>query len=217
MVIQSNAVVVDDKLSRGHRKRAQTREQLVEAALAMLAANTLGDASILELATAAGVSNGTFYNYFQSKEELVEAVAFSVSEQIARELRDEFVGVDDPAERVVIAARTFMTRSSKDPVFGWALLRLMGSLPRMSETVRQSILLDVREGKKKGRFSVSSEAAALDMILGTLIAGVRSLLEGRESADHIRAIGEISLIGLGMNTKQARAVVNKLFDQPIPS
>ena len=211
MVGKSPAVTEATTPSRGHRKRARTREQLVDAGMAMLAANTLGDASILELATAAGVSNGTFYNYFQTRDELVEAVAFRVSEQIAGQLREEFTGVDDPAARVVIAARTFMRRALQEPVFGWALLRLMGSMPTISEAIRQSVLLDIREGIEKGRFRVSSEAAALDLVLGTLMLGIRSLLEQRESVQHVAAIGEISLVGLGMPLDEARAVVSRLI------
>lgn len=211
MVGKSPALTEAVTPSRGHRKRARTREQLVDAGMAMLAANTLADASILELATAAGVSNGTFYNYFQTRDELVEAVAFRLSEQIAGQLREEFTGVDDPAERVVIAARTFMQRALQEPVFGWALLRLMGSMPNISEAIRQSVLLDIREGIAKGRFRVSSEAAALDLVLGTLMLGIRSLLEQRESVQHVAAIGEISLVGLGMPLDEARAVVSRLI------
>ena len=191
---------------RGQGKRARTREQLVNAALAMLADNTLENASILELAKAAGVSNGTFYNYFQTRDELVDAAAAQLSEQMAAQLRAEFVGVEDPADRVVIAARTFMQRALREPVFGWALLRLIGTLPRLSERVRQSILQDVREGKAKGRFHFGSEAAAADMVLGTLVAGIRSLLEKRVGEEHIRDIGEASLRGLGMGAEDAQAI-----------
>lgn len=211
MTSDSNAAAKDNPPGRVQGKRARTRQQLIDAARCMLAANTLADASILELATAAGVSNGTFYNYFNTREELIEAVAMEMSAQLAQQLRAEFTGVDDPAERVVIAARTFMTKSSQEPVFGWALLRLMGALPLWSNTIRDSILLDVQEGVAKGRFRVHSEAAALDLVLGTLFAGIRTLLEQRENQDHIRRIGEISLVGLGMGLDEAQAVVDRLM------
>jgi AcrR family transcriptional regulator len=191
-------------------KRERTRAQLINTAMAMLADNSLGSVSILELATAAGVSNGTFYNYFQTREELVMAAAARLSEQLAGHLRSEFIGVNDPAERIVIAARTFMERTCEEPVFGWALLRLVGTLPRLSEKVRQSILLDVREGKAKGRFHFSSEVAAADMVLGTLLVGIRSLLEKRVGQEHIGAVGEVSLVGLGMKLKDAKAIVARL-------
>ena len=190
-------------------RRGLTRQRLIDAALVMLADSTLEAASILDLAKAAGVSNGTFYNYFQTRDQLVEAAAAQLSEQMALQLRKAFAGVDDPADRIVIAARTFMQRAGKEPVFGWALLKLVGTLPQLSERIRQSILLDLREGRAKGRFHFSSEAAAADMVLGTLIVGIRSLLERREGEGHIRGIGEVSLVGLGMGLGEAQAVVKR--------
>ncbi|MGC1508584.1 TetR/AcrR family transcriptional regulator [Ketobacter sp.] len=191
-------------------KRARTREQIVEAGLLLLAKNKLSNTSILEVATTAGVSNGTFYNYFDSKKELVEAVAYHLSDRLAGQLRKHFLGVEDPAERIVIAARTFMQQAYQEPDFGWALLRLMGTLPKLSEIIRLSILFDLREGQAQGRFRFSSESAAMDLVLGTLIAGIRSLLEGREQLDHINHISEISLVGLGMPIHDAQKIVAKL-------
>jgi len=46
--------------------------------------------------------------------------------------------------------------------------------------------------------------------LGTLIAGIRSLLEGREQLDHINHISEISLVGLGMPIHDAQKIVAEL-------
>lgn len=47
---------------------------------------------------------------------------------------------------------------------------------------------------------------------GTLIAGLRTLLDQREDAVHMDAIAEISLVVLGMEFKEAHAVV--LFARP---
>ena len=197
--------------SRGYRKRARTRQQLIEAARQFLAANQLADASILDLATAAGVSNGTFYNYFDSKDQLLEALALEMSNQLASELRTEFVGVKDPAARIVIAARTFMHKARAEPVFGRALLRMAGTLPEWSATIRASVLLDVKDGMQCGRFAVPSAEAGADLVLGTLLAGVRTLLELRVGEEHLQHIGELSLQGLGMDPPSVKQVVADLF------
>lgn len=192
-------------------KRARTRQQLIDAARALLASNRLADSSILEIATAAGLSNGTFYNYFDTKDQLLEALALDMSEQLATQLREEFAGIIDPAERVVLAARTFMVKAQTEPVFGWALVRLAGTLPAWSATIRASVMLDVKEGIQMGRFDVPSVNAAADLILGTLLAGVRTLLEQQMTEVHIRHIAEISLVGLGLDREEARSLVNRLL------
>lgn len=57
--------------------RAQRRRQIVEAALAKFAESGFQNASISEIAQAAGISKGLIYNYFKSKEDLLQAVIHS--------------------------------------------------------------------------------------------------------------------------------------------
>ena len=192
------------------KKRQKTHDQLVQTAVTMLADDSFSSSSILQIATTAGVSNGTFYNYFQSKDQLMEAAALSISEQMAWQLRRQFEGVEDPAQRVVIAAFTFMGRVLEDAEFGWALMRLAGTLPKMSEAIRSSVLMDVREGLEKGRFHFSSEVAAIDLVLGTLMSGIRTLLDGGQGREYMPAIAQISLVGLGMTQQQANDVVQRV-------
>jgi AcrR family transcriptional regulator len=51
----------DDALTRGHKKKARTRQQLLEAALRIYARKGAGDLALNELAEECGVSNGTVY------------------------------------------------------------------------------------------------------------------------------------------------------------
>ena len=60
--------------TRGHRKRERTRRQLLEAGLRVLAAKGQG-LSVSDVVAEAEVSNGTFYNYFDDREQLLAALA----------------------------------------------------------------------------------------------------------------------------------------------
>ncbi|MCB9795031.1 MAG: TetR/AcrR family transcriptional regulator [Alphaproteobacteria bacterium] len=53
------------------RKRAQTRVRLVEALVARLADRRLDEVSVAELCAEAEISQGTFFNYFPTKEDLL--------------------------------------------------------------------------------------------------------------------------------------------------
>ena len=57
-------------LSRGERRKAATRQKLIDAARVMLAAGTAADASIQDITDAADVGFGSFYNHFGCKNEL---------------------------------------------------------------------------------------------------------------------------------------------------
>ena len=66
-------------LTRGHKKKARTRAQLLEAALEVLAERGEGF-SIGDVAVRAGVSHGTFYNYFADRDALHAALGAHVVE-----------------------------------------------------------------------------------------------------------------------------------------
>jgi len=58
--------------SRLERRKAQTRQKLVDAARAMLADNRAPRASIQDITEAADVGFGSFYNHFTSKDDLLK-------------------------------------------------------------------------------------------------------------------------------------------------
>ena len=63
-------------------KRDRTRIALIEAAIDVLADKGLEGTSIDDLMQVAGMARGTFYNYFQTREELALAVSAHIREQI---------------------------------------------------------------------------------------------------------------------------------------
>jgi hypothetical protein len=67
----------------------------------------------------------------------------------------------------------------------------------------RNVLGDLRQGARSGRFHYESEAAALDLVLGTALAGMRTVLEGRARPGHDEAVARVILRGLGL---EARAV-----------
>ena len=86
----------------GSRARARTRALLLDAALRVFARKGAGAAAIHEVAAEAGVSNGTFYNYFRTREELLEAASLALAERVIEESRSLSEGVVDPAERLLV-------------------------------------------------------------------------------------------------------------------
>ena len=63
-----------DPSSRGHKKRAKTRNQLISAALRVFGEK--GEAlTVSDVVAEAEVSNGTFYNYFVDRDQLFDVLA----------------------------------------------------------------------------------------------------------------------------------------------
>ncbi len=64
-------------------KREQSKKILLDAAFALFAKNGYEKTSIAQIAKAAGVSKGLVYNYFSSKEELLNAIFLGMVEQFS--------------------------------------------------------------------------------------------------------------------------------------
>ena len=70
------------------RKGAQTRARLLEAAKEIFEDNGFLDARISDIAERAGLSHGSFYHYFDSKEEIFREVAAAVDQELSAPLAD---------------------------------------------------------------------------------------------------------------------------------
>src|SRR5688572_10528976 len=171
--------------------RARTRDLLLDAAVRVFARKGAGAAAIHEIAAEAGVSNGTFYNYFRTREALLEATSLRLAARLHHAIAGSRAAVDDPAERMAIGCRHFVLQAQHDPVWAAALLRVWHSTPTPSLTAADPLLADLRAGRRRGRFRFPSERVALDLVQGTVLAGIRSVLEGEAADAHAAAIAAV--------------------------
>lgn len=195
------------------RARARTERLLVDAALRIFARKGAGAAALHEVAAEAGVSNGTFYNYFRSRDELLAATSMAMAERIFAQISASSVGVDDPAERVAIGTRSFILTAVEDPTWGAALLRVWASTPLLIDRTAMPLMQDLRLGKRRKRLRFPSEAAAIDLVQGAVLTGMRTILERRAGTEHARDIAAMVLRGLGVAAGEADALANK----PLPN
>jgi AcrR family transcriptional regulator len=192
--------------------RARTRAALLDAAVRVFARKGIGETAIHEIATEAGVSSGSFYNYFRTREEVVDAAGTMLARQLTDEISGSYATVEDAAERVSIGARRFMRKALEDPVWGAAVLRVWGSAPVMNRSVSSAVLQDLRSGKRSGVFRFGSERAAVDLLQGATLAAMRTMLEGRAGGEHAEAVAALILRGLGVADREARAIAQR----PLP-
>src|ERR1700756_3077256 len=90
------------------RRRRATRQKLIDAAKTLFARQGVENTRIQEITEEADVGFGSFYNHFESKEEIVEAV---LGEEVAAQgeaVRSVTEALDDPAEIVAVAHRYFV-------------------------------------------------------------------------------------------------------------
>ncbi len=180
------------------RRREQTRAKLLEAARALFARQGVESTRINEITEEADVGFGSFYNHFDGKEAIVEAVlAETVAAQGAA--LDEITGsLEDPAQVIAAAHRHFVRLARSDPEWAWLLVRLGISRNLLFDALRPFAERDLRRGIKAGRLQVPDQRTALLASGGALLAIMRAVLDGNapRNADIHHAEGILRLFGL---------------------
>jgi AcrR family transcriptional regulator len=193
-------------------KRDRTRRQLLDAAVKVFAAHGVEAGTIQEITAVAGVANGTFYNYFQTKEEIMEAAAVAVGVDYCKRIAASYAHIPDGAERMSIGGRRYMVMALEQPELARFMISVAGFSPVWAVQVEPFIRADLTLGIKQKRFHIASVPAAMDMITGTNYAAINSLLAGKAGKSHVAAVSASILRGLGMAPKDADEIARR----PLP-
>lgn len=196
------------ELTRGHKKKARTRQQLLEAALRIYARKGVGELALHELAEEAGVSNGTIYNYFRSREEVLQAVGIALAEQLSEQIIATSVGVDRGAERMAIGIRRFVLQAIDKPQWASALISVVRYAEGMMSVVAAYVRADLQVGKQQADFHYVNEDVALGLVLTAVMGAMTAAVEGRNVKDHDILIAEMILLALGVAHTEAKRIAN---------
>ncbi|MBF7730466.1 TetR/AcrR family transcriptional regulator [Pseudomonas sp. N040] len=194
----------DQPLTRGHKKRARTRQALIEAALRIYAHKGVGELALNELAAEAEVSNGTVYNYFTTREEVLSAVGVALIEQFSSLIDATMTGIEPAPQRVAIAMRMLIERAFVDPDWAAAIVRVMHFDEGMRSAAIEFLRADLQAGLRQGAFSYSDEQVALELFISITLGGLRSVVEGRAAPDRASKTAEMTLRALGVPAEAAR-------------
>lgn len=96
------------------RMRAQSRRRIVDAALELFGRRGFAATTIAAVAQQAGVSKGLAYNYFASKEAILEAV-LEDSWQDSFQATREAAAIEDPAARLRFLVERTLARAAEQP------------------------------------------------------------------------------------------------------
>ncbi|MEM8705201.1 MAG: TetR/AcrR family transcriptional regulator [Actinomycetota bacterium] len=161
--------------SRGFKKKERTRRQLVQAAVDEIAAS--GEAfTILDVTKRADVSNGTFYNHFDDRDALIDAVVAEVLTSFT-DTSDELVRFDDPVRRFATVTALLLEHSVANPQLATVLLRLQSLAPGGSSGVDpfHHLRRDLSDAVEQGRLTRRPTDAVVDLTIGALFRAVHRL------------------------------------------
>jgi AcrR family transcriptional regulator len=195
--------------TRRQRRRAETRARLLEAARTLFAEQGVERTAIAQITEAADLGFGAFYNYFPSKDALVEAALSQSLDALNQAIDALSRRLEDPAEVVAVAHRYLVSQASTDPELAWLLIRLDATHRAIVRGLRERGYRDLERGISSGRFNVADPGAAFFATTGSLILIMRAVLDGDLPAQADQTHAEAVLRILGLSPSEAAEVSHR--------
>lgn len=190
-------------------KRERTRRRLLDAGLLVVAER--GDAlTATDVVVAADVSNGTFYNHFDDRDDFMRALAYESLAALTERSADRTRGAD-PAWRFAVASMRVLDAGARDPVWARAVLRLHESPTPIHEAVQGHLRADLAAGHRVGRFSHGDDPVTVDLVSGTLMAALRRVAGPAFDADGAPSVAVAGAAVAGAGPDFLVAVVTRLL------
>ncbi|WP_227981192.1 TetR/AcrR family transcriptional regulator [Nocardia spumae] len=175
--------------SRLERRKARTRSALVGAAQSLLAEGK-GNVPILDITQAADVGMGSFYNHFQSREELFRAAVEEALDHYGALLDQLCADVDDPAQVFAQSFRLTGRLHRREPILSKVLLNDGLALTNSGRGLVPRARRDIEAAAVAGRFDVRDPELAMTVVTGAALC-LGKLLHDKperddcEASDHV--------------------------------
>lgn len=196
----------------GRRRRAQTRARIIAAAFDVFGDEAGLFARIEDVADRAGVTRATFYNHFNGMVELREALSHEVTHDFLVAVTQTIAVMPDPRQRSAVAIRYYLHRAMADRRWAWSLINLSASGLIFGVDTHFQAEQTVREGIEDGAFPIISIDLGRDILLGTCLAALGTIVRKGVADDYPEAIAGYILYALGVPYDEAKRLVH----QPLP-
>jgi AcrR family transcriptional regulator len=200
--------------SRLERRKARTRSALVRAAQALIADGRTA-ASILEITQAADVGLGSFYNHFETKEQLYQAAVEDALDTLGAMLDELTTGLDDPAQVFAQSFRLTGRMHRKCPELSKVLLHHGHELATSANGLAPRARRDIEAAVRAGRFTTRDTELAMVTVAGAAI-GLGQLLHRQPERDDGAATDQVTedlLRMLGLDAADA----HECSTRPLPA
>jgi AcrR family transcriptional regulator len=193
----------------GSARRARMRRKLVESALLVFAEKGV-DASVIEdVIAAAGVSRGTFYNYFRTNAELLAAAIDELGNEVVDVIESRVKAMPSPAARLITGLRLYMDTARRFPLFAKFITRAGPQAIGPDNLVYKYIPIHIAEGIEAGEFVDTPVRVALDMVVGAGLIAVARISAGRADEAYPAAMLSALARSLGLDQSRAAALVSE--------
>jgi AcrR family transcriptional regulator len=200
-------------VNRLDRRKARTRAALIRAAQTFIAGGKT-NVPILEITQAADVGMGSFYNHFESKEQLYEAAVDDALDAHGALLDELTADLDDPAHVFAQSFRLTGRLHRRSPELSKVLLSNGLSLAVSDKGLAPRARRDIEASVHAGRFHVRDPELAMVTVAGAALC-LGQLLHDHPERDDAEAADQVAedlLRMLGLPADEAQEICRR----PLP-
>lgn len=198
-------------------KRERTRNRLLGATQELLKTRSAGSLSIRDISQQAQVSHPTFYNYFESVEDLLENFALLFLFTHAQYVGATVAGRVDIGEVFSVSTRQTLRLVADTPLYGHYLFDCGIRIDHFVTGIREQLRLDLSQGVASGRFVIPQMNLTVAEISGCLLGVALGLHRGDLDHDAIEPATEHLLCAIGVGAREAAALARvEMASVPTP-
>jgi AcrR family transcriptional regulator len=193
----------DHRTRVGRERRERTEARILESAMQVFAEKGPDAPLIDDFVRAAGIARGTFYNYYRSTGELLEAVSHILEDDLIASIVLELETITDPLVRLATGLRLWMAKAESDPAWCSFIVRVR----RRAGAVERELGRDLHDAMKSGQVKAPSLALARDLAVGTILEAMGRMTEERVPRSYSGDVVAVILRGLGVDARSIRALL----------
>jgi AcrR family transcriptional regulator len=164
------------------KQREARRDQILAAALTSFSRDGFHQTTMADIVRESGLSQGTLYLYFKSKDDLIAAIADDRHRREAA-LNALAEGEQNPLQNILMLSRLYASRLSEPAhtdalrvsLQGWAEAlrndRVRAGVLEGLRLARRALVSVIRRGQKRGMFRKKLDAAAAARLLIAIFQG----------------------------------------------
>lgn len=190
------------------QRRERTRRRLIESALVAFSRHGIGVTVIPEVIASAGVSQGSFYNYFRTNAELLEAVGDALNLDMFSSIENAIGAIEDPLARMSTGIRSYLHLVRSIPVVAQFLAGAGVALVDKKSPVFDHFPADLKAAVKSGRISEANVEVAMELVAGAGLMAVHRIAKSKTPRDYPERITRAILRSLAVPEQEAVALTS---------
>ena len=124
----------------------------------------------------AGVSRGTFYNYFTSTNELLTEIAMHMSDEVLDIIEPIISQLDHPLERIMLATKLYLRSAIRFPIWGQLITSVGPKFTIRGRNISQYLARDLKKAHDLNLITIRDYRVSRDIFLGSAYYSLETIL-----------------------------------------